>query len=193
MALRALSAALYRVTKGPRDEEVTGKHRHATHTGLFAAVLGALCAASSEAWGAAAVAVWLGVGLLLAYDRLGVLVVIPLAVGGVAWVLDVDGRVDGAAAALEQCAGWLGIAVAAGAFVHCLGDALTESGCPFLFPIPIAGETWYELRPPAMLRFQTGKRFERWVMFPVLVAGCVAAAPGAWLHIVGFGQWLATR
>jgi membrane-bound metal-dependent hydrolase YbcI (DUF457 family) len=185
--LRAVSGALYRATKGPRDEDVTGKHRHASHTALFAALLGALCSASTTWWGVWAVVAWLGFGLLLAYDRLGVLIVVPVAIGAAGWLAQVDGAAGlapAAADALDQCAGWLGLAVAAGAFVHCLGDALTESGCPFLFPIPIAGETWYELRPPALLRFRTGKWGEYVIVFPLVVLGCIAALPGVWPHVM---------
>ena len=74
----------------------------------------------------------------------------------------------------------LGIAVAVGCFTHCLGDAMTESGCPFLFPVPIAGETWYELRPPKPLRLRTGKKVERLVVFPAFVVLGLLLIPGAW-------------
>src|SRR2546430_12731058 len=40
-----------------------------------------------------------------------------------------------AAGELQRLTGWLGVAVAAGCCAHCLGDALTEAGCPFLFPV----------------------------------------------------------
>lgn len=80
--------------------------------------------------------------------------------------------------ALADSSGWLGLAVALGCFTHCLGDALTKSGCPFLFPIPIAGETWYELRPPRWLRFRTGGGFESYFVYPAVGIGCVLAIPG---------------
>lgn len=185
--LRAMSAALYRATKGPRDEQCDGTHRHATHTVLFAALAGVLCWATTAAWGGWAVLVWLAFGLLLAYDRLGKLVLVPFGIAAVSWIPQVDGPAGfgtAAFAALEQSAGWLGVAVAAGAVTHCLGDALTESGCPFLFPVPIAGETWYEIRPPRWLRFHTGKRVETWLVFPVVLLGCAVAVPGVWPHLI---------
>jgi hypothetical protein len=83
-------------------------------------------------------------------------------------------------AELSELAGLLGIAVAVGCFTHCLGDSITESGCPFLFPIPIAGETWYELRPPKPLRLRTGKRVEKLLVFPAFVILGVLLIPGAW-------------
>lgn len=185
--LRAASGALYRATKGPRDERCDGTHRHATHTLLFAAIVGAACWASTAAWGGWAVLVWLAFGLLLAYDRLGKLVLMPIGIGVASWLPQVDGPAGfgpAALAALQQSAGWLGLAVAIGAVVHCLGDAVTESGCPFLFPLPIAGETWYEIRPPRWLRFHTGKRVENWLIFPLVILACVAATPGVWPHLI---------
>lgn len=185
--LRRCSAALYRATKGRRDEPVAGTHRHASHTLIFAALIGLLCWASTAAWGVWAVTAWLAFGLLLAYDRLGKLVLLPFGVAAATWIPQVDGPAGfGAAAlaALTASAGWLGIAVAAGCVVHCLGDALTESGCPFLFPLSIRGETWYEIRPPAWLRLHTGRRGEKWVVFPLVLAGCIAAIPGLLPHLL---------
>lgn len=65
---------------------------------------------------------------------------------------------------------WPGIAVTVGMLVHCLGDALTSSGCPLLWPLPIQGQTWHPLRLPRWVRFRTGGPAE-WV---VLVACNVA-------------------
>jgi hypothetical protein len=61
---------------------------------------------------------------------------------------------------------------------------LTEAGCPFLFPIPIAGETWYEIRPPRVLRFRTGKKVEKRLIFPVFALLGVLLVPGVWEHAV---------
>ncbi|WP_216214024.1 metal-dependent hydrolase [Amycolatopsis aidingensis] len=174
--LRKASGALYSVTKGPRDENGKGTHRHLSHTVLFAAALGGLTALGTETGGGWAVAGVVLFGLLLAEDALGDWL---LPVGGAAVILwayqtpDVLGQLD-------AVSGWLGIAVAVGCFTHCLGDALTESGCPFLFPLPIAGETWYELRPPSWLRFRTGKKVENALIFPVFSVLAVLLVPGVW-------------
>src|SRR5439155_13552807 len=40
--LRRMSRALYAVTKGPRDEDWSGEHRHLSHTFAFAGLLGLL-------------------------------------------------------------------------------------------------------------------------------------------------------
>lgn len=188
--LRAMSRALYRATKGPRDEDWSGEHRHATHTLIFAGLAGGLCWASTSMWGGWAVAAWLGFGLLLAYDRLGWLALVSFSVGAVAWIPRI---ITGSAlAVLDQSSGWLGAAVALGCVVHCLGDALTESGCPFLFPLYIRGETWYEIRPPAWLRFRTGTPVETAVIYPLVLVGCVAATPGIWHYLTELGHVAST-
>ncbi|NIJ10197.1 membrane-bound metal-dependent hydrolase YbcI (DUF457 family) [Saccharomonospora amisosensis] len=183
--LRKASAGLYAVTKGPRDERVKGTHRHLSHTLLFAVALGAGTAAATAAGGPWAVAGVVVLGLLLAEDALGDWL-FPVAGAGVVWWVHENS--PGVLAQLDTVSGWLGIAVAAGCFTHCLGDALTESGCPFLFPVPIAGETWYELRPPAWLRFRTGKTVETKVLFPAFAVLGVLLLPGVWNALVGFVQ-----
>ncbi|OQO92785.1 hypothetical protein B1813_11630 [Saccharomonospora piscinae] len=181
--LRKASAGLYSVTKGPRDERKKGTHRHLTHTLLFALLLG-----GATAWGTAEGGPWVVVGvvvfgLLLAEDGLGDWL-LPVAGGAVVWWVAENS--PNALAELDSVAGQLGVAVALGCFTHCLGDALTESGCPFLFPVPIAGETWYELRPPKALRFRTGKKVETTFLFPVFAVLGVLLIPGVWPALVGF-------
>jgi membrane-bound metal-dependent hydrolase YbcI (DUF457 family) len=182
MVLRAGSRVLYALTKGSRDEDCNGTHRHLSHTLLFAVLLGGICSATTAAGGAWVVTAWLLLGVLLAVDQLGIVGLVGLGAGAASWVPAVAAGTmpigQAALSALTETAGWLGIAIAAGCFVHCLGDAVTRSGCPFLFPIPIAGETWYELRPPRWLRFRTNGGFERRVVYPFVVVGCALAVPG---------------
>lgn len=183
--LRKASAGLYQLTKGPRDERRTGTHRHLSHTVLFAAAMGGATAAGTAAGGPWVVVGVVVFGLLLAQDALGDWL-LPVAGGGVVWWVyenspDVLGQ-------LGAVSGWLGIAVALGCFTHCLGDSLTESGCPFLFPVPIAGETWYELRPPKWLRFTTGTFVEKRVLFPAFTVLAVLLVPGVWSTVVTFFQ-----
>lgn len=165
--LRAFSKLLYRLTKGPRDEDCEAGHRHATHTLLFAVALGALVGVGTGYGGRWVVLGVLAFGVLLAEAALGDWVLLAAGGGVVAMLAAGDGW-----AVLDGAAGWVGVAVAVGCVVHCLGDALTLSGCPFLFPLPIAGETWFELRPPRWLRFRTNGPFERYLMFPMLVGLC---------------------
>lgn len=187
--LRALSAAVYRATKGPRDERCSGTHRHLSHTLAFAVVLGMLAAVGTSYGGRWAVLGIVAFGVLLAGDALGdwVLAVAAALVGWAALSGDVWSALDGAA-------GWVGVAMALGCFVHCLGDSLTLSGCPWLWPLPIAGETWYELRPPRLLRFRTGGGVEQ-VVFGLTVVAGVLLLPGVWplLWPVVAEVWAAVR
>ncbi|MEU5695269.1 metal-dependent hydrolase [Actinosynnema sp. NPDC020468] len=172
---RGASRGLYQITKGPRDEPVSGKHRHATHTVAFAALLGwwiNWATGSMGTWAAGAV---LALAVLLAADALGDWVLAVAGLVGVVWLA--NGTLTRELAAL---AGWIGWAVAAGCVVHCLGDALTRSGCPFLWPIPISGETWYEIRPPRPLRFRTGGPVERFLVLPACAVAGVLLVPGVW-------------
>jgi membrane-bound metal-dependent hydrolase YbcI (DUF457 family) len=171
--LRRASASVYQLTKGPRDERRIGTHRHLTHTVLFAAALGAATAIGTDAGGAYAVAGVTLFALLLAECALGDWL-LPVSVAGVvSWSVTTPGLFE-----LGELSGVLGFAVACGCVVHCLGDAATESGCPFLWPIPIAGETWYELRPPRFLRFRTGKAVEQLLVFPAFAVLAVLLLPG---------------
>lgn len=176
--LRRASAGVYAVTQGPRDsEDSAGTHRHLSHTVVFAVLLGAATAAGT-AWGGAWVAAGVVVfGLLLAQDALGDWLLPVAGAAVVWWVVENSPDVTGH---LDEVAGWLGIAVAVGCVTHCLGDAVTESGCPFLFPIPIAGQTWYELRPPSWLRFTTGEKVENRAVVPVFSVLAVVLVPGVW-------------
>jgi membrane-bound metal-dependent hydrolase YbcI (DUF457 family) len=176
--LRAMSAAAYKATKGPRDEDSPGTHRHLTHTVVFALVLGSAAAIASHTAGRWAVAGIAGFGLLLAVAALGDWLLLLAAGGG--YLL--DRQVD-ALTVLQHAAGPIGLAVAAGCITHCAGDALTRSGCPFLWPIPIAGETWYEIRPPASLRFRTGGLVERILIAPAAVLLGLFLVPGCWTHV----------
>lgn len=49
---------------------------------------------------------------------------------------------------------WLGLPIVLGALVHDIGDALTVSGCPILWPIPLGRKRWYPVGPPKVMRFR---------------------------------------
>jgi membrane-bound metal-dependent hydrolase YbcI (DUF457 family) len=183
--LRRTSRAVYAATKGPRDENCVGEHRHLSHTVAFAFVLGYLVTGvlmAAHAWsptaGIVATIAVLLLGVVLAEDRLGDWVAV--LAGGIAVVAAVGGDDT----VLAEAPSWLGWSVAIGCVTHCLGDAITLSGCPFLWPIPIAGETFYELRPPRWLRFRTGGPVETWLMFPAFTVAGVLLIPGAWPVVV---------
>lgn len=180
--LRIGTGAFYRLTKGPRDE--AGTHRTVTHTALFAAIVGALIGwgGALTPWVPLAVALF---GVLLAADRLGDWLLAAAAVGvgaalvgpGWVWLL-------GQVAVLSWAAG---VAAGLGCLVHVCGDMVTISGAPLLFPLPIKGETYWELRPPSALRFRTNGSFERIVVFPLFVVVGVLLLPGVWPWIAYLG------
>ncbi|MFJ5984292.1 metal-dependent hydrolase [Lentzea sp. NPDC092896] len=164
--VRAGSRWLYARTKGPRDERHRGEHRHATHTIAFALLAGTT-AALGTAWSGPWVPVGIVVlGILFAVDALGDWVLAAAGICGAAWWGSAGDDVLGTVAGTGPL---LGIAIALGCVTHCLGDAATLSGCPFLWPLPIAGETWFEIRPPRMLRFRTGGVVEKAAVFPAFV------------------------
>jgi hypothetical protein len=181
--LRKSSRYVYAVTKGPRDEPVTGEHRHLSHTVLFAVLLGYFVAGITElggGWAVFGVAVF---AALLAEAALGDWVGLVAGAAILLWLY--QNGLDAAVGQFGSLSGELGIAVAVGCVVHDLGDSITLSGCPFLFPLPIAGETWYELRPPRWLRFRTGGPVENALVFPVFTVVGVLLVPGAWPLVRG--------
>jgi membrane-bound metal-dependent hydrolase YbcI (DUF457 family) len=185
--LRWSSKKLYAATKGKKDERIEGGHRHMTHTIAFAVLLGGLTTGLARGFGIWAVLAVLLMGLILAIDALGawmlavpVLVIIAIFASGDPW--------HAFQSSLQPGSAVLGISVALGCFVHCLGDSITVSGCPWLWPVPIRGETWYEIRPPKFMRFRAGGKMENYVLFPLFAVLGVLLIPGVWdqiMHMVG--------
>lgn len=188
----AVSAAVYGLTKTGVDEDRDGGHRGLTHTTVFAVVLGGLVAVLADVL-PGSVPVLLFVLLVLALRGLipnlqkkmrrpgerrrirtprwwrqakGVLGIWTLA-AALTWLL------SGAVPASDVGA-WLGAMVTLGCFVHCIGDAITEMGCPMLWPVPIARQRWFLFGPPRPLRFKAGGAVERWLVMPVLTLVAVA-------------------
>ncbi|GAA0431135.1 membrane protein [Acrocarpospora corrugata] len=144
---------------------ISGGHRHATHSLLFALGLGvgAHFLAQNYPIGRDVIVV-LAIGLALRAIGIGVpgkkftsaLVNIGLTAGLFATFLTLG----------VQYA-WLGFAIGIGCLVHVLGDCLTERGCPVLWPIP---GKWLL---PYDIGFKTGKRFEQNILAPVLSVAVV--------------------
>lgn len=102
--------------------------------------------------------------------------VAAVAVGGVATL--------GAGLGIGWTWWWLGFAIGLGHLVHILGDCMTLSACPLLWPLPIGRlprdrDGWRTVGLWYPLRFRTGKRVELFFVRPMLWAVTVAAA--AWL------------
>ncbi|MGW4528324.1 metal-dependent hydrolase [Amycolatopsis sp. NPDC004378] len=168
--LRGASRLLYAITKGPRDEDCAGTHRHLTHTVLFALGLGIAAGLIGEAhpWAVLGVAAF---GVFLGSLALGGWMIAAGAVTGALWLFSVHGDLAAAEAGLAGVTWKIGIAVGLGCFVHCVGDSLTQMGCPWAFPTPIAGETWYEIKllPPGF-RLHTDGLVENLIILPGMAA-----------------------
>ncbi|GJF02290.1 metal-dependent hydrolase [Pseudonocardia sp. D17] len=178
--VRPLSALAYRLTRAGRDTG-RGTHRGLTHTALFAVGTGLAINAASARWGAPVLLGTLFVCIALAIKGLDALVPGPpslVIAAGLTYAVDrwVPGGVDGTA-------GWLGAAVTLGVLVHAVGDAVTESGAPLLWPIPIRGRRWYPVGGPRPVRLRTGGRVETVLVAPGLAVAVVLlvllVVPGA--------------
>ncbi|MGW5115887.1 metal-dependent hydrolase [Streptomyces noursei] len=188
-----LSHVVYSATRGSGDPARSGGHRTLTHTALFAALCGFIAAHAASYGGRWAVFAVLFVHLVLGVEgllwhaaRSSSRVLVWLLGAAFAWLLaDLLHRPglggDWFFGQPGQEMMWLGLPVTLGALVHCLGDALTISGCPFLWPLPLRGRLWYPVGPPQPLRFAAGAWVEQRVLKPVfallvLVLGGIAYA-----------------
>ncbi|MGH3715502.1 MAG: metal-dependent hydrolase [Micromonosporaceae bacterium] len=170
-----LSLGVYAVTRTRKDGKRRSGHRTFTHTWVFAALL--------------------AVGLTWLAGRYGKPVVIGalfltvgLAVRGLmadwarrsGWLLTTLVSVSATYLALQLLPvgldySLLGAAVGVGCVVHTAGDMITRAGCPVLWPIPIAGETWYEFSLPDPVAVRAGGVVERAALLPLLTLGMLAA------------------
>ncbi len=82
-----------------------------------------------------------------------------------------------------------GVAVMIGCVAHFLGDAITELGCPMLWPVPLGGKTWYPVAPPKPLRMRTGGKVELLVVGPGLTIAAVVLSSVV-LYRIGAAPWL---
>ena len=163
--VRPFSGLVYDLTKARRD---TGKgtHRGFTHTAVAAVLLGLAVNVASARFGNPVLVGTLFVCLALAIKGLDALVPGPpslVIAAGLTYAVEefVPGGTAGTA-------GWLGTAVALGMVVHSIGDAVTETGAPLLWPLRIRHRRWYPIGSPRPLRFRTGGSVEAWLVAPAL-------------------------
>jgi membrane-bound metal-dependent hydrolase YbcI (DUF457 family) len=143
---------------------VSGGHRHATHSLLFAIGAGA----GSWALTVYAPKAWLGVlflligfglhGIGLQFEKkaeFSMLLNAVLAAGGVFLMHNLDMR-------------WAGYAVALGCVAHVAGDCLTPEGCPVFWPLQ------WRMGIPLVPR--TDGNVEKWVVTPILTLGGIVLA-----------------
>jgi membrane-bound metal-dependent hydrolase YbcI (DUF457 family) len=183
-AIRPFSGLVYDLTRGRRD---TGKgtHRGITHTTVGAVVLGLAVNLASARWGTPVLIGTLFVCLALAIKGLDALVPGPPSlVIAAGLTYGVEEFVPGGTAGT---AGWLGTAVTVGMLVHSIGDAITETGAPLLWPLPIRHRRWYPVGSPRPLRMRTGGAVEAWLVAPALTLATFVLAA---LVIPGLAEWL---
>lgn len=176
-----LSHAVYKATRAKGDPRRNGGHRTLTHTALWAVLIGAGASALAVTGGRWAVLGILFVHMVLAVEgllwraaRTSSDVLVWLLGATSAWILaGILDRPGNGSTWLFTGPGqeylWLGLPIVLGALVHDIGDALTVSGCPILWPLPIARKRWYPLGPPKAMRFRAGSRVEVKVLMPAFM------------------------
>lgn len=186
-----LSHAVYKATRGHGDPRRNGGHRTLTHTWLWAVLIGVGASALAMTGGRWAVLGILFVHLVLAVEgllwrmaRTSSDVLVWLLGATSAWIL--AGVLNQPGNGSDWLFGdpgqeymWLGLPIILGALVHDIGDALTVSGCPILWPIPIGRKRWYPVGPPKSLRFRAGSWVELKVLTPVFILIGGASGLGA--------------
>lgn len=178
------SLAIYHATReGADPPERHSGHRLFTHT-VPGAALASLTAASLCLLHPVAGAVLCA--LLAGLMSLGLKAaggVFAMATGLTGWWL------------LERETGWwwlVPLSVFVGCVAHILGDTVTNSGTPLLWPLRTQGRRWRLVTTP--VTFAAGDEVERLLIAPLLVVGVIAAAGGVvgvwpvlWVAIVNRG------
>lgn len=159
--IRPLSAAVFAATATSADTG-RGTHRYLTHTGVFAVGLGLAVNAAVWFWGTPVVWGTVFVGMALAVKGIDHLIPGPPSIAAAAAITGGLWWVTGSASV------WVGTAVAAGVLGHCVGDALTLSGCPVAWPLVIRRKRWFPMGPP--VRFRTGGPVEAVLLVVMTVA-----------------------
>ncbi|KIF66415.1 membrane protein [Streptomyces sp. AcH 505] len=184
-----MSTAVYKATRKKGDPRRNGGHRTLTHTWLWAVLVGAGASGLAIVGGRWAVLFILFVHMVLAVEgllwraaRMSSDVLVWLLGATSAWMLaDILDEPGNGAHWLFTGVGheyvWLGLPIILGALVHDIGDAITVSGCPILWPIPLGRKRWYPIGPPKFIRFRAGAWVEIKVLMPAfMVLGGVGAA-----------------
>jgi membrane-bound metal-dependent hydrolase YbcI (DUF457 family) len=163
-----LAVAVFYATRAPGDPvEKNGGHRLLTHTVPWCLLIGGIAGVLGWVYPVSLVAVC---GLLVGLLGLG------FRVAGCS-LLVIATLV--AAVAFTQYPGWswtVSVAVALGGLLHLVGDWLTPSGIPVLFPLVSAGQRWRMVSAP--VTFRAGDAVETALVTPLLAVGLLGAV--AW-------------
>lgn len=148
--IAAGSVVMYHATRAPSDPaDREGGHRLVTHTVPGCLVPGVIVGVIAwvNPW-VTGVTLALLIGLMTYGLRRFTWPILGVTAVACLWVTD-------------QCPGWWwlwGLAVFVGALTHVVGDAMTNSGVPLLWPLTRGGKRWYKVRTPAT--FDTGGHVE---------------------------------
>jgi membrane-bound metal-dependent hydrolase YbcI (DUF457 family) len=193
-----LAEGVYNGTRDSSERRRSGGHRTLTHTLPWALMIGAGFSAAAVYGGRWAVLVILFIHVVLAVEgllwrmaRVSSDVLVWMLGATSAWIL--TNVLSGPGNGSEWLFGdpalryvWLGLPVVLGALVHNIGDALTISGCPILWPIKIRGKRWYPLGTPGFMRFRAGAWVEVSVLMPLfMVLGGLSGVYALDLDLLG--------
>jgi LexA-binding, inner membrane-associated putative hydrolase len=186
-AMNGMALLVFNLTKSRHDTDRHSGHRLLTHTAVFAVGLGMLTAFGASLPGTfaaggkkystgtvvALLIMWacLHLSLFGLFEKWTKEQRKKFSLIGVMVISAVLTMVTALALPAETAGGkfwWLGLAVGGGSAVHCLGDAITRAGVPFVWPIPIRGRRWWEIQLPSLLAIRAGGRFEYAALFPLL-------------------------
>ncbi|MGW5642724.1 metal-dependent hydrolase [Saccharopolyspora sp. NPDC003752] len=189
--ISGFSGFVYRLTRTKHDSNREGTHRGFTHTVVFAVLAGLITTAIVQTSQGTAL------GVLMFFFA-------GLAVRGLlhTWSSSKDALMITVASVLLTLACWawagdqptnaaaFGVAVMIGCIAHFIGDAITEQGCPMLWPVPLSGKTWYPVAPPKAMRMRTGGKVEMVLVGPGLTIAAVVLSAVV-LYRIGAAPWIA--
>ena len=189
-AVDGLALLVFHLTQLRHDEDRHSGHRLLTHTAVFAVGLGMFTSFAASLPGTftafgrtystgtamALLIMWscLHLSLFGLFEKWTKKQRERFSIIGVMVISAALTMVTASALPEAQAAGgkfwWLGLAVGGGAAVHCLGDAITRAGVPFLWPVPFRWRCWWEIQLPPLLAFRAGGLFECAALLPALTA-----------------------
>lgn len=186
-AMDGLALLVFNLTRSRHDPERNSGHRLFTHTAVFAVGLGMLTSLAASLPGTfnvgskeystgtavALVIMWscLHLSLFGLFEKWTKKQRKKFGLIGVMVISGVLTLATASALPAETAGGkfsWLGLAVGGGSAVHCMGDAITRAGVPFVWPIPIRRRRWAEIQLPSLLAIRAGGKFEYAALFPML-------------------------
>ena len=182
--VQALSANVYEHTRTKKDRNNADGHRGITHTPFgppgLALLFGGIPALAGI-WGPVP-GTWATLAVIWLFLVWALRALPPKHTPFRDYVMASDLSGLGYLALSQAHAGsmpvFIGLAVGFGAWVHALGDALTDYGAPLLFPLVIKGERWRACGPPEPLRFKAGKKVEKRLVRPLSAVAVVVALGG---------------